>query len=141
MHARVVVERVLGLLSVASKQSRMLRWRAILVDLDQHCLHVGNRIVAASRAEVGLLHLLISRRNVPLSKEYILSQLFESGHGRDLRQVDMFVARLRQSLAAVGFTGLITTVAGRGYAVMDDHGDSVAMADARPQGWKAAALA
>jgi DNA-binding response OmpR family regulator len=112
-----------------------------MLDLDQHCVRVGNRVVAASNAEFDLLHLLISRRNLPMSKDFIMSWLFGHDHGRDLRQVDMFVARLRKSLAAFGLAGLISTISGRGYAVLDERGNAVSGHAARPHGWEMAALA
>ena len=127
-------------LAVEKKRSRVIQWHSLTLDLDQHRMSVGDRVVSSSRAEIGLLHLLISRRNLPMAKECIMSFLFGHEHGRDLRQVDMFVARLRQSLSAVGLAGLIHTVGGRGYAVLDDH-DDASPAGMEPRGWEMAALA
>ena len=126
------------LLLVVGKQSRVVRWRSLMLDLDQHCLRVGQQAVAASRAELGLLHLLLSRRNVPMSRECIMSRLFGDAHGRDLRQADMFVARLRHRLAGFGLAGLIQTIHGRGYAVVDEQSDAVPAADRQPHGWEMA---
>ena len=75
------------LLTVVEKRNRVLRWHSLLLDLDEQCVRVGNGVVKASQAEFGLLHLLLSRRNLPMSKEFIMSRLFGSEHGRDLRQV------------------------------------------------------
>ena len=128
------------LLTVVEKRNRVMRWRSLMLDLDQRCLRVGTSVVAASRAEFALLHLLISRRNLPMSKDAIMAGLFGADHGRDLRQVDMFVARLRQSLSQFGLAGLISTVGGRGYAVIDE-GEAVAAREAQPVGGIAAMAA
>lgn len=74
-----------------------------------------------------------------MTKEFIMSRLFGTDHGRDLRQVDMFVARLRQSLSAFGLAGLIQTIAGRGYAVLDDDMDESPARGSQPHGLAVAA--
>ena len=129
------------LLAVVEHQSRVVHWQSLTLDLDDQCLRVGSSVVPASRAEIGLLHLLLSRRNLPMTKDFIMGRLFGNEHGRDVRQIDMFVAKLRRSLAAFGLAGLISTINGRGYAVLDDDGDAIPGADARPHGWEMAALA
>ena len=140
MHAGVVTERGVELLSVEKKRNRVIRCKSLVLDLDQHRISVGDDLVSASKADFDLLHLLISRRNLPMTKEFIMSVLFGHEHGRDLRQIDMFVARLRRSLASFGLAGLIQTVSGRGYAVLDDDRDSVTTC-VSPHGWEEAALA
>ncbi len=139
MHVQVVLELSVELLAVVDKKSRVLSWGSLSLDIDQRSVKAGGQIIAASAAEFGLLHLLISRRNLPMTKETIMAWLFGPEHGRDLRQVDMFVARLRQSLAACGLASLIQTVSGRGYAVMDHQGD--AATHTQPHGWKMVAPA
>ena len=140
MHVRVVTERSVELFLAEKKQTRVIRWKSIALDLDQHRISVDNDLVSASRAEIGLLHLLISRRNLPMTRDFIMSALFGPEHGRDSRQVDMFVARLRRSLAVFGLGGLVQTVSGRGYAILDDDRDPVT-AVALPHGWEPATLA
>ena len=76
-----------------------------------------------------------------MSKDFIMTRLFGHDHGRDVRQIDMFVARLRKSLAAVGLAGLISTISGRGYAVLEERGNAVSGHEARPHGWEMVALA
>lgn len=110
----------MDILSVVGKRKRLLQWRSLTLDLEQQCLRVGEVDVPASRAEFGLMRLLVSRRNVPMSKCAIMSALFGAGHGRDLRQVDIFVARLRKALSVFGLDDAIATLSGRGYAVLDD---------------------
>ena len=140
MHALVVGASSVKLLTVEKKRNRIVHWHSIALDLDRTRLSIGNKIIASSPAEFSLLHLLVSRRNLPMTKEFIMSRLFGDDHGRDLRQVDMFVARLRQSLSAVGLAGLIQTVAGRGYAVLDDHDDEAPVRGTQPHGLALAGL-
>lgn len=111
----------MGILPVVEKQPRLLRWKSITLDTDHRSVHFGDATIAVSPAEFGLLRLLISRRNIPLAKDFIMSSLFGPDHDRDLRQADFFVARLRRVLAPFGLGDAISTIAGRGYTMVEDE--------------------
>ena len=109
----------MDILSVVGKQARALHWKSLTLHLESRRATVAGAQVPATGAEFSLLHILVSRRNVAMSKDAILNALFGDGHRRDPRMVDVFVARLRTALAAHGLADAIETVAGRGYAVLD----------------------
>ena len=113
----------MGILAVVTSAARILRWNSLAVDQDLQTIAVAGTIIATTPAEFRLFEFLVSNRDIPLSKEAILETLFGPGHGRNLRQVDIFVARLRQSFNAAGVGDVISTVAGRGYAVLDGVGE------------------
>ena len=118
---------------IVGHQGGQLHWRSLTLDLNQQSLSVQGISVPASRAEFGLLHLLISRRNVAMSKAAIMAALFGAHHGRDLRHVDIFVARLRKSLSAFGLGDVISTLSGRGYAVLDHAWEADLLGFTAPQ--------
>lgn len=130
MHAQVVVDRKMSTLTVATTSARVLHLQAITVNLDAATVSVAGRPVAASPAEFDLLYLLLQRRDVPMSKAAIMTELFGADHCRDERQVDVFVARLRKALATAGAGLTVQAVAGRGYALLDE--DDWAASDVRP---------
>lgn len=120
MHAQVELDRDMNILAVADKQTRLLVWQGMTLDLDQQTVYAGDTAIAASPAEFSLLRLLITRRNIPLAKDFIMAALFGPDHGRDLRQADFFIARLRRRLTPFGFGDAISTIAGRGYAILEE---------------------
>jgi DNA-binding response OmpR family regulator len=99
----------------AQLRGRRLRFGALTLDPHRRCAAVDDRDAGLSPAEFALLHLLATRRGVPMSKEAIMGALFETAARPDPRIVDVWVLRIRSKLAKTGFTGAITTVWGRGY--------------------------
>ena len=113
----------MDILSVVGERARFLQWKSLTLDLESRRAEVDCVALRASPAEFTMLQLLVSRRNVAMTKDAILLALFGADHGRDPRIVDVFVARLRTALGARGLHGIIETVCGRGYAVLDADGD------------------
>ncbi len=111
----------MSMLAVADKRPRILLWNTLRLDLDRQTIHAGEVAIAASPAEFGLLRLLITRRTIPLSRDYIMMSVFGPDHGRDARQADFMVARLRRMLTPFGLGAAIGTVAGRGYILAGDE--------------------
>ena len=111
----------MNVLTVVENETRLMRWKSMTLDLDRRTAQCGGVPIAVSPAEFNLLRLLIGRRNIPLEKDFIMSSLFGPDHGRDLRQADFFVARLRRLLAPFGLGDAISTIAGRGYTMVDDQ--------------------
>ena len=110
----------MNFLSVVGQGSRLMQFGSLTLDLDDRVVRRGGVIVPASPAEFEVLQCLVTHRSLPMSKECLAQAVFGANHGRDLRQIDVFVARLRRSLTDVGLPHLIATIAGRGYAVLDD---------------------
>lgn len=123
----------MSILAVVSKTLRVLRWGSLAIDLDSETIHVAGTGIIVSPGEFSLVALLLRRRNLPLSKEAIGMELWGPDHGRDVRQIDMFVARLRRSLASAGLPNAIVAVAGRGYAVIDEVGERDPSRDVDPR--------
>ena len=113
----------MSILTVASKSIRLLRHGSLVIDQDQQSISIDGAHLAISPAEFRLMSLLTRHRDTVFSKAVILDVLFPPGHGRDLRQVDVFVTRLRQRFNAAGVGDVINTIAGRGYAVLDEDAD------------------
>lgn len=110
----------MDMLTVAGKQARLVQWQSLVLDLDGCTVRASGVLLGASPAEFALLRLLIARRDVPLAREFIMESLFGSEHGRDLRQADVLIARLRRLVTPFGLANAICTVAGRGYALVAD---------------------
>ena len=113
----------MSILTVASKSVRLVRHGSLVIDQDQQSISIAGAKITISPAEFRLISLLTRHRDTVFSKAVILDVLFPPGHGRDLRQVDIFVTRLRQRFNAAGIGDVINTIAGRGYAVLDEEAD------------------
>jgi DNA-binding response OmpR family regulator len=77
--------------------------------------------VGLSKLELATLHVLVSHRGVPMSKEAIAAALPVPV---EPRMIDVYVSRSRAKLAAAGLDEAITTVWGRGYMAGPAHDDA-----------------
>ena len=98
---------------------RVLRWKTLTLNLDLRRARVNGAQLELRPAEFDILLLLLSRRNVALSKDAILEAVYAPQDRPDPRMIDVFVHRLRRKLAAAGLANAIASVWGRGYAVAD----------------------
>ena len=89
---------------------------------------IAGRHVHLTQKEFSLLQLLMLRKNVVMTKETILANLYGGLDEPEIKIIDVFICKLRSKLAKAGVTDLIGTVWGRGYIVReegrDNHGTS-----------------
>ena len=123
----------MSVLTVVSKSLRVLQWRSLSVDQSNEIVRVAGIIIPMSKADFRVVEFLVCHRDIAFSKAAILDALYGPGHGRDLRQVDIFVARLQRTFEAAGVGEVISTVAGRGYSILDDDGAIDDIAALRPR--------
>lgn len=123
MHPTLVVSHVQSPGFGSLGPYRVLNLGALSLNLDLRQASVTGADVCLSPAEFAILRLLAMRRNVALSKQAILAALYETGEGPDARMIDLYVQRARAKLGVFGLSGMIATVPGRGYAVLDAQGD------------------
>jgi two-component system cell cycle response regulator CtrA len=110
-----------------------------LLTIGNLTLNVDEREVVANgvpvhltNKEFALLELLVLRRNMVMTKDAILSQLYGGMDEPDLKIIDVFVCKIRNKLAKAGLPNVISTVWGRGYSVKD-AGSDVPRVAPRPQ--------
>ena len=98
-----------------------LQYSDICMDLARHRVSRNDQAIHLGPTEFRLLRVLMERPGRVFSRE----QLLDRAWGREIyvesRTVDVHIRRLRKALNIKGFTDIIRTVRGAGYAI-DDEG-------------------
>jgi two-component system, cell cycle response regulator CtrA len=92
---------------------------AVTLDHEQQTVLAGGTNVTLTGKEFAILQLLMLRKNMVLTKDAILTQLYGGMDEPESKIVDVFVCKIRKKLAQAGLTDFIGTVWGRGYTVRD----------------------
>jgi len=112
---------------IACAQAAVRRSRArrqAIVQVGSVCLNLDAREVTVAGAplrltgkEFAILELLILRRGTTLSKEVLLSHLYDGMDEPESKIIDVFICKLRRKLALAGVPDFVGTVWGLGYTV------------------------
>ena len=105
----------------------VLQVGALTLNVDSHDVSANGYSVHLTAKEFALLQLMMLRRNMILTKETILSNLYGGMDEPELKIIDVFVCKIRNKLAKAGMSHLIGTVWGRGYTIRDNtiEGDTI----------------
>ena len=95
----------------------VLRWGSLVLHLDRRAVFVGESELRLTLVQYSILEFLVLNEGTVRTKDDILSQLYPEGDRPDVKIVDVFIAKLRKKLSAVGLDGLIETVWSHGYVV------------------------
>jgi two-component system, cell cycle response regulator CtrA len=97
----------------------LLQAGTLVLDVNQQDVVTNGTRIRLSAKEFGILHLLVLRKNMVMSKDAILSAIYGGMDEPESKIIDVFVCKLRGKLAAAGLRNVIGTVWGRGYIVRD----------------------
>jgi two-component system response regulator PrrA len=89
----------------------------LVVDPARRAVHRGGRPIDLTRREFDLLEELARNRNVVLSRDQLLEQVWGYDFAVDGNVVDVFVGYLRRKLEAEGEPRMIHTVRGVGFVL------------------------
>ena len=92
---------------------------ALSLDVDNQGVTANGHPVHFTGREFAILQLLALRRNMVLTKEAILSNLYGGMDEPEVKIIDVFVCKIRNKLAQAGLHNVISTVWGRGYTIRD----------------------
>jgi DNA-binding response OmpR family regulator len=102
-----------------SGRSPLLRLADLSIDPGNRTVWRGQRQVALTAREYGLLLHLLEHRGQILSREQILAAAWKGQQGVASNVVEVYVRYLRQKLEENGERRLIHTVRGRGYCLCE----------------------
>ncbi len=102
-----------------SGRSPLLRLADLSIDPSNRSVWRGQRQVALTAREYGLLLHLLEHRGQILSREQILAAAWKGQQGVASNVVEVYVRYLRQKLEEGGERRLLHTVRGRGYSLCD----------------------
>jgi two-component system cell cycle response regulator CtrA len=105
----------------------------LTLDVSNHDVVANGVRVHLTLREFSILELLVLRRNMIMTKEAIMTQLYGGRDEPEIKIIDVFICKIRSKLAKVGLPNVISTVWGRGYSVKDTGRDAPVMAPVLPQ--------
>jgi predicted HicB family RNase H-like nuclease len=90
----------------------------LTLDLDNSCAFVADEPLKLTVKEYELLKALAVRKGQTVTKESLMSLLYNNENEPELKIIDVFVCKLRKKLAkALDGENLIDTIWGRGYTM------------------------
>ncbi|PRX92492.1 response regulator transcription factor [Allonocardiopsis opalescens] len=98
----------------------VLRVGELLLDTARHHARRGERGLALTNKEFGVLRYLMSRPGYVVSAEELLEHVWDENTDPFTQTVRVTVGTLRRKLTAKGESALLETVIGRGYRLRDD---------------------
>lgn len=116
-----LVSRVRALLRRAAKptaEDKLFTAGSLAVDVKRRAVTVGGEPVILTYKEFELLCYLLENRGVVLSRDQILTKIWDYNYSGETRTVDVHIRTLRQKLGDAG--ALIETVRGVGYRLAQD---------------------
>lgn len=116
-----LVSRVRALLRRAAKpaaEDRLFTAGSLAVDVKRRAVTVDGEPVILTYKEFELLCYLLENRGVVLSRDQILTKIWDYNYSGETRTVDVHIRTLRQKLGDAG--ALIETVRGVGYRLAQD---------------------
>lgn len=116
-----LVSRVRALLRRAAKpaaEEKLFTAGSLAVDVKRRAVTVDGEPVILTYKEFELLCYLLENRGVVLSRDQILTKIWDYNYSGETRTVDVHIRTLRQKLGDAG--ALIETVRGVGYRLAQD---------------------
>ena len=116
-----LVSRVRALLRRAAKpaaEDKLFTAGSLAVDVKRRAVSVDGEPVILTYKEFELLCYLLENRGVVLSRDQILTKIWDYNYSGETRTVDVHIRTLRQKLGDAG--ALIETVRGVGYRLAQD---------------------
>lgn len=116
-----LVSRVRALLRRATKpaaEDKLFTAGSLAVDVKRRAVTVDGEPVILTYKEFELLCYLLENRGVVLSRDQILTKIWDYNYSGETRTVDVHIRTLRQKLGNAG--ALIETVRGVGYRLAQD---------------------
>ena len=116
-----LVSRVRALLRRAAKpaaEDKLFTAGPLAVDVKRRAVTVDGEPVILTYKEFELLCYLLENRGVVLSRDQILTKIWDYNYSGETRTVDVHIRTLRQKLGDAG--ALIETVRGVGYRLAQD---------------------
>jgi DNA-binding response OmpR family regulator len=97
------------------RSASALQFGPLQIDLISHCIRRDDAMIELSRREFALLEYFARNPGRLLTRQQILSAVWEYDFDGESNVVNVYVRYLRQKLAQVGYEHVLSTVHGSGY--------------------------
>ena len=124
------IEELLARMRVALKRARpetmvqnIFSCGDLVIDSDKHLVKVGENVIDLTKKEYDLLLYLLKSKNIVLSREQILNQVWGYNYIGETNVVDVYIRYLRSKIDEPFNKKFIHTIRGVGYYIKDDEQD------------------
>lgn len=93
----------------------------VTLDIDKHLVTYNSHVIELTKKEFDLLKFLMANKNIVISRERILEEVWGYDFIGDTNVVDVYIRYIRSKLDDVYDVKLIHTVRGVGYTVKDEN--------------------
>lgn len=116
---RVIFKRFFGM-SGEKERQELLQIGELQVDVEQHTVRYQEHLIDLTKKEFDLLAYLMHNKNIVLSRESIIEQVWGYDYFGDTNVVDVYIRYLRSKIDERFQVKIIHTVRGVGYQVKDE---------------------
>lgn len=103
-----------------SEQSEVLSASGLLLDTSRHTVNYMDTAIELTKREFDLLYFLLKNKDLVVSRETLLENVWGYDYAGDTNVVDVYVRFLRGKIDEVFSIKLIHTVRGVGYVIKDE---------------------
>lgn len=115
---QILLARIAAILKRTNKEDSNLSQiytNNFILDVSKSLVQVGDKVQELSKNELKILHLLVKNKNKIVSREEIMTYLWDSQMFVDDNTLTVNITRLRNKLQELGLTDEIQTKRGQGY--------------------------
>lgn len=98
-------------------QTALIEHRGAMLNTADATLHIAGERVELSRNEYRIIEMLMENRGAVVSREALMTRLWETDSYIDENTLAVNVSRVRNKLASFGLDGFIATRRGEGYII------------------------
>ncbi|HAR4432966.1 TPA: response regulator transcription factor GraR/ApsR [Staphylococcus aureus] len=98
-----------------AEEKRTLTWQDAVIDLSKDSIQKGDQTIFLSKTEMIILEILITKKNQIVSRDTIITALWDDEAFVSDNTLTVNVNRLRKKLSEIGMDSAIETKVGKGY--------------------------
>ncbi len=98
----------------------ILEYGKLVLNLSSHSAHYGEDELTLTKKEYELLEYLLKNKNIALTREQLLNNVWDYEYFGDTNVVDVYIRYLRQKIDDKYGIHIINTVRGVGYIIKDE---------------------
>ena len=117
----ILLARINAVLNRSGKENKIIECEGIKIDKEAHVVYIDDKPVDFSVKEFELLECLLKNENIVLTREKILSSVWNFDYFGDARTIDTHIKKVRQKLGKYG--DYIKTIWGMGYKFSTNKND------------------
>jgi two-component system phosphate regulon response regulator PhoB len=110
--AKALVRRYLKTMKV-----NVLKYNQISIDLEKHIIEVNGKPLLLPPIEFQIMQLLLEQPENIISREKIMSKIWGNDADINRKSIDVYIYRLKKSIANEGYSDIIKTVRTLGYKI------------------------